>query len=100
MEKEENIALKLKDIRIKNNLSQRRFGNRIGKSGKTISAYESGRCVPTLKVLDTISQVYDVTFLHLKRSKKDQMREKLRNLKDTIRDIEKTFLSDTDEFED
>ena len=47
--KEIIIAQKIKNIRLLKNLSQDRFGKKIGKSGKTISAYESGRCVPTLR---------------------------------------------------
>jgi len=94
MEKDEDIAQKIKDIRVSFNLSQSRFGKKIGKSGKTISAYESGRCMPTFKVLDSISQTYDVTFMHLKRTKREQLKEKLRYIKETIKDIETTFLSD------
>ncbi len=97
--KEITIAQKIKNIRVLKNLSQDRFGKKIGKSGKTISAYESGRCVPTLKVLDDISQVYDVTFVHTNDGKKEQLKNKLEYLKITIRDIESTFLTDEDVFE-
>ena len=97
--KEITIAQKIKNIRVLKNLSQDRFGKKIGKSGKTISAYESGRCVPTLKVLDDISQVYDVTFVHTNDDKKEQLKNKLEYLKITIRDIESTFLTDEDVFE-
>jgi transcriptional regulator with XRE-family HTH domain len=97
MIKEENLSQKIREIRVERNLSQSRFGKKIGKSGKTISAYESGRCTPTFKVLDSISQVYDVTFLHLKRSKREQLKDKINFLKDTIKDIETTFLFDSEE---
>ena len=97
MIKEENLAQKIKEIRMSRNLSQSRFGKKIGKSGKTISAYESGRCTPTFRVLDSISQTYDVTFLHLKQSRKAQLKERLSFIKDSIKDIESTFLSDTEE---
>ncbi len=100
MEKDLDLAKKIKDIRMRKNLSQKRFGMKIGKSGKTISAYESGRCAPTLKVLDSISQVYDVTFLHLRKNKKDQLEDKLKYIKGAIKDIEATFLADTKGGED
>jgi transcriptional regulator with XRE-family HTH domain len=90
------IAQKIKNIRALKNLSQDRFGKKIGKSGKTISAYESGRCVPTLKVLDDISQVYDVTFIHTNNDRKEQLKRKLDYLKTTIRDIESVILTDED----
>jgi len=89
-----DLSKQLRDIRISRNLSQERFGKKIGKSGKTISAYESGRISPTLKVLDSISQVYDVTFLYVKKNKREQLKEKLEYLKKTISDIESTFLSE------
>ncbi|HOS88455.1 MAG TPA: helix-turn-helix transcriptional regulator [bacterium] len=89
-----DLSKQLRDIRISKNLSQERFGKKIGKSGKTISAYESGRISPTLKVLDSISQVYDVTFLYVKKNKREQLKEKLEYLKKTISDIESTFLSE------
>ena len=94
MEENTDLSKQLRDIRISRNLSQERFGKKIGKSGKTISAYESGRISPTLKVLDSISQVYDVTFLYVKKNKREQLKEKLEYLKKTISDIESTFLSE------
>jgi transcriptional regulator with XRE-family HTH domain len=94
MEENTDLSKQLRDIRISRNLSQERFGKKIGKSGKTISAYESGRISPTLKVLDSISQVYDVTFLYVKKNKREQLKEKLEYLKKTITDIESTFLSE------
>ena len=97
MEKDLYIAKKLKEVRTSKNLSQERFGFKIGKSGKTISAYESGRCTPTYKVLDHISQVYDVTFMHVKKSKKEQLKEKLDYIKEAITDIESTLLASIEE---
>ena len=94
MEENTDLSKQLRDIRISKNLSQERFGKKIGKSGKTISAYESGRISPTLKVLYSISQVYDVTFLYVKKNKREQLKEKLEYLKKTITDIESTFLSE------
>ena len=91
------IAKKLKEVRTSKNLSQERFGFKIGKSGKTISAYESGRCTPTYKVLDYISNVYDVTFIHVKKIKKEQLKEKLDYIKEAIADIESTLLAINDD---
>ena len=96
MVKDLEVANKIRETRQKRNLSQRRFGVKIGVSGKTVSAYEKGRCTPSLKILDSISQVYDVTFLHLKKGKRSQLKERLINIKKTIEDIENTFLSTND----
>lgn len=97
MNKNLDIGKKIKDIRQGKNLSQKRFGVKIGVSGKTVSAYEQGRCMPSLKILDSISQVYDVTFLHLKKSKKSQLKEKLKYIIKAVEDIENTFLSGKEE---
>ena len=97
MSKNYEIAKKIKDIRLERNLSQDRFGKKIGKSGKTVSAYENGKCTPTFSVLDSISQVYDVTFVHLKKSKEEQLRDKIQNVREIIKDLEKTLLSNREE---
>ena len=73
----EDISLKIKNIRNRNNLSQERFGKKIGLSGKTISSYETGRCVPPLKVLEDISNVYDLSVVVVKNEKRAALREKL-----------------------
>lgn len=91
------IGRKIKEIRVEKNLSQERFGRKIGKSGKTVSAYECGKCTPTISVLDSISQVYDVSFIHLKKSKQEQMRDKIRYLKDVLQEIETTLLNNANE---
>lgn len=54
------FSKKIKGLRERNSLSQTRFGSKIGVSGKTVSAYENGRSVPSLRVLDNISRVYKV----------------------------------------
>lgn len=90
----DDLCKKLKSVRENNNLSQERFGKKIGKSGKTISAYEKGRCVPSIKVLDLISQTYDVSFVHLKDSRGNQLWEKIQNIRNVLEEIESTLLSD------
>jgi len=97
MNKNPEIAKKIKEIRLERNLSQDRFGKKIGVSGKTVSAYENGKCTPTFSVLDSISQVYDVTFVHLKKSKEAQLRDKIQNVREIIKDLEKTLLSNREE---
>ena len=97
MEKDFEVANKIRSIRQRRNLSQRRFGIKIGVSGKTISAYEKGRCSPSLRILDSISQVYDVTFLHLKKGKGVHLKEKLAEIKRTVEEIEDTFITTREE---
>ncbi len=82
------IDQKIKAIRLKNGLSQKRFGKKIGVSDKSISSYETGKCQPPLYVLDTISKLYDVTFFTTDENKSVIIRKELESLKDTILKIE------------
>jgi len=82
------ISKKIRVIREKYNISQERFGLKIGVSGKTVSAYETGRCTPTLKILEKISIIYDESFLQLKNTKKVELQEKILRIRDSLREIE------------
>jgi len=84
-----DVSKKIKQVREQRNLSQERFGKKVGKTGKTISAYEHGRCHPPLRVLEEISQVYDVTFMSVKQSKAEDLSRKIQDLKDLLTDFEK-----------
>lgn len=87
-----DIGRKIREIREQNNLSQDRFGKKIGKTGKTVCAYERGRCVPPLRVLEEISQVYDATFMSVKQSRALDLGKKIQELKDILIDFEKMIL--------
>jgi transcriptional regulator with XRE-family HTH domain len=57
-----NPSIEIKKLRKELNLSQRRFGEKVGISGKTVSAYETGRIVPPLRVMEKIASTYNVDF--------------------------------------
>lgn len=82
------IACKIKTIREKKGLSQERFGSKIGVSGKSVSAYENGRCRPPLKVLEAISETYDTTVIDLAQKKRDCLLRSLLLLKEELLKIE------------
>lgn len=84
----DEFSKRIKDLRARNSLSQTRFGIKIGVSGKTVSAYENGRSVPSLKVLDNISKVYKVHVINTD-SKLD---ERLRNIQREFEEL-KTLLT-------
>lgn len=84
-----SIAEKIKTIRCKLNLSQDRFAKKIGLTGKTISAYENGRCIPPLKVLDKITSTYGETFLTAASDNKDTLSNKIARIREYLIDIEK-----------
>jgi len=86
MEKMQNVGEMIKQIREERNLSQKRFGRKIGLTGKSISAYETGRCSPPLKVLENISNVYDVSLFKFIQNKQ--------LIKGFISEIEKVFIKE------
>lgn len=85
------ISQKIKDLRVSLKLSQARFGKKLGLSGKTVSAYENSKCIPTLRVLERISQVYDAQFLAAEQSKHNALIEKFNSIKQLVLEIEKSI---------
>jgi transcriptional regulator with XRE-family HTH domain len=83
---EERLGKKIKDVRLKEKLSQDRFGKRIGISGKSISAYECGRSIPSLKLLEKLDNEYHTTFIS--ETATDKVSTKLQDIKRLIKDIE------------
>jgi len=77
-----HVADQLRELRQNLNLSQERFGMRLGVSGKSISAYETGRCVPTIKLLKKIANEYDVNFTEMSKENQQLLGERLKALED------------------
>jgi transcriptional regulator with XRE-family HTH domain len=82
-----NISKVIKKIRLDQNMSQERFGSKIKVSGKMISCYERGTCTPPLKVLDEISRVYNVPILFSKKDSKDDLMEKVKQIRKILEDL-------------
>lgn len=59
-----DVSKLIKQIRLKKKISQERLGQKIGVTGKTVSAYELGRINPTLdnfiKILHLGGLVLDI----------------------------------------
>lgn len=83
------IGSQIKNIRNNNKLSQTRFGFKIGLTGKTISAYETGKCTPPLKILDRIAETYKVTFTH---TYKNNVGEKIALLEQHIKELKSLII--------
>lgn len=86
------MAKQIKKLRVGLNMSQDRFGKKIGITGKSISAYESGRCVPPLRILERMSEIYDAGFVAIPENNKQVLAEKLSLLKKLILELEVKFL--------
>jgi transcriptional regulator with XRE-family HTH domain len=82
------IGNQIKNLRLKLNMSQDRFGKRIGLSGKTISAYEKGKINPALTVLERISDEFDVNFI---RKSNKELERKIEELHKNLLDIQRLF---------
>lgn len=74
----------IRSLRTKFNLSQEKFGKRIGLSAKSISAYETGRCTPPIKVLRQMSSVYNENFMQLAPARRDELSVKIAQLESSF----------------
>jgi transcriptional regulator with XRE-family HTH domain len=59
--KENIFGLKLKELRVEQELSQRKLGNILGVCNQTVSSWENGSREPDLDTLRTISQYFEVS---------------------------------------
>lgn len=75
-----HVCNQLKRLRCGLNLSQERFGRRLGISGKSVSAYETGRCVPTVRVLKHIADEYNVSFMEMSNDNRMSLNQKVEEL--------------------
>jgi transcriptional regulator with XRE-family HTH domain len=85
---EKSIAHKLKNLRLKLNMSQERFGKKLGLTGKTISAYECGRSVPPLKILEKVSKYYGAEFMTIADERRIELTQKIALMKTVLLEIE------------
>lgn len=75
-----HVCDQLKKLRCSLNLSQERFGSKVGISGKSVSAYETGRCVPTVKILSQIANAYNVNFAEMSSSNRICLSQRIEEL--------------------
>ncbi len=87
------IGNKIKQIRESKGLSQDRFGRKIGLTGKCISAYETGKSLPPLKVLENISASYGTAVICFGNPTKSTLESKLSEIKNTVTQIEEILKS-------
>lgn len=67
-----NIGEKIKDIRLKNNLTQQELGDKLFVSDKTISSWESGRTLPDINTIIEISKIFDISVVNLINNTNDK----------------------------
>jgi transcriptional regulator with XRE-family HTH domain len=82
------VGNQIKRLREKLNISQDRFGKKIGVTGKTISAYETGKITPSLDVMKRISKEFDVNFLKKSNTK---IERKIAEMEKSLQELQKLF---------
>lgn len=87
-----HIKERIKNLRLKLNMSQDRFGKKIGLSGKTVSAYETGKCTPPLKVLEKVSRIYGASFVTMGKNNHIELKSKLESIKLAVMELEERLL--------
>lgn len=91
-----HVCEQLRKLRCGLNLSQDRFGKRLGISGKSVSAYETGRCVPTVRVLRHVADEFNVSFTEMSTDGRKHLRDRLDDLEnsfDALRKILDSIIS-------
>lgn len=67
-----NIGETIKEIRLKNNLTQQELGDKLFVSDKTISSWESGRTLPDINTIIEISRILDISLLNFVNNTNDK----------------------------
>lgn len=84
------IAQVVKKIRISHNLSQKRLAVKLGVSEKTVSAYELGRILPSVSIINKLSRMFGVSFSndYVKRKSEKEIKIRFDRLKDALTQVE------------
>ncbi len=88
-----DVGEKIKAIRCKFDLSQERFGMKIGVTGKAVSAYETGRAHPPIKIVKAIAEIFNTPILYLNDSEKMKLKESIIKIKTFVEEIESVVSS-------
>lgn len=62
---EKIFAKRIKELRIKNKVSQQKLANHFGMTPTGISYWENGKAVPSLETLEKIAKFFNVTIEYL-----------------------------------
>lgn len=81
-----DFGLRIRQLRESRNMSQEELGRRVGRSKPVISSYENNIKTPTLEVLISISNVFNVSLDYLVGIEKKEALY-LNNLNDTQTEI-------------
>jgi len=87
----EDLGNQIRKIRNEKGLSQKRFGEKVGISGKSISAYETGKVVPPIIILEKITSIYQTTIKTPNLKTREKFLHGLGNIQKQIKDLENSL---------
>jgi len=74
----EQFAKTIKDLRIKNNLTQKEFADKLGVTYQAVSKWETGKNMPDILLLKEISNIFNVDIDELLTGKKKNDKTNIR----------------------
>ena len=86
-----HFGKQIKRLRSKNNLSQNRFGKKLGLSGQAISAYETGKSIPSPRVFKDITAIYNTAFVELPAESRKALSQKINALQVGIKELKEAL---------
>ena len=57
---QEKVGRFIKEIRVKNNLTQKEFSEKLGVTFQAVSKWENGKNIPDISLLKEISRMFNV----------------------------------------
>ena len=60
---QELIAKKIKELRIKNNLTQKEFADKMNVTFQAVSKWENGKSIPDISILKKISEEFNINIV-------------------------------------
>ena len=74
---QDNIAKIIKNIRLKNKLSQKDFADKFGVTFQAVSKWETGKNIPDIQILKDICKEYNLSLDELVENPKHNMNKKI-----------------------
>lgn len=72
---QDNIGKYIKDLRIKNNLTQADFASSLGVTYQAVSKWENGKNIPDVQILKLISEKYNVDIDEILKGRKSDKKK-------------------------
>ena len=81
---QEKIGNTIKNIRTKNNLTQKEFADSLGVTYQAVSKWENGKNLPDISIMKDISKKYNIDINKLLETEEENKNKRNSNLKTII----------------